>query len=98
MIIESNIRALVLLNLFNSLRKRDEMLGKPRISSLFPNLLNNITSIKHEHSCKILYLFIVCCCSHCGWGFYAGSYTTLANFSMNYLVMCEVYTDVGGIK
>ena len=29
------------------------MLGKPRILSLFPNLIN---SIKHEHSCKILYV------------------------------------------
>ena len=25
-------------------------------------------------------------------------YTTLANFSTKYLVMCKVYTDVGGIK
>ena len=25
-------------------------------------------------------------------------YTTLINFSMKYLVMCKVYTDVGGIK
>ena len=31
------------------------MLGKPRILSLFPTRL--INSIKHEHSCKILYLF-----------------------------------------
>ena len=30
------------------------MLGKPRILFLFPNSL--IISIKHEHSCKILYL------------------------------------------
>ena len=29
------------------------MLGKPRILSLFPT--NLIKSIKHEHSCKILY-------------------------------------------
>ena len=69
--IESNIRAIVLLNILNSLRKRDKMLGKPRILSLFPNLFNKfsaslafflffptclINSIKHEHSCKILYL------------------------------------------
>ena len=26
------------------------------------------------------------------------SYTTFTNFSMKYLVMCNVYTDVGGIK
>ena len=51
---ESNIHALVLLNLLNSLRKRDKMLGKPRILSFFPTRL--INSIKHEHSCKILYL------------------------------------------
>ena len=25
-------------------------------------------------------------------------YTTLNNFSMKYLMMCKVYTDVGGIK
>ena len=29
------------------------MLGKPSILSLFPNSFNH--SIKHEHSCKILY-------------------------------------------
>ena len=26
------------------------------------------------------------------------SYTTLTNFSMNYLMVCKVYTDIGGIK
>ena len=26
------------------------------------------------------------------------NYTTLANFSTKYLMMCKVYTDVGGIK
>ena len=26
------------------------------------------------------------------------SFTTLTNFSTKYLVMCKVYTDVGGIK
>ena len=25
-------------------------------------------------------------------------YTTFSNFSMKYLMMCKVYTDVGGIK
>ena len=25
-------------------------------------------------------------------------YTTFTNFSMIYIVMCKVYTDVGGIK
>ena len=45
--------ALVLLNLLNSLRKRDKMLGKPRIT-LFPNSFNKFN--KHEHSCKILYI------------------------------------------
>ena len=50
--IESNIRALVLVNLLNSLRKRDNIIGKPRISSFFPTRL--INSVKHEHSCKIL--------------------------------------------
>ena len=34
--------ALILLNLLNSLRKRDKMLGKSRILSLFPNSLNKI--------------------------------------------------------
>ena len=35
------------------------MLGKPRILSLSPTRL--INSIKHEHSCKILYLLQVDC-------------------------------------
>ena len=39
---ESNICALVLLNLLNSLRKRDKMLGKPCILSLFPNSFNKL--------------------------------------------------------
>ena len=26
------------------------------------------------------------------------SYTTLTNFSTKYLVMCKVYTEIGGIK
>ena len=38
--IETNIHAPVLLNLLNLLRKRDKMLGKPHILSLFPNLFN----------------------------------------------------------
>ena len=37
MIIDFNIRAPVLLNLLNSLRKIDKMLGKPRTLSLLPN-------------------------------------------------------------
>ena len=53
---ESTIRAYVLLNLLNSLRKKDKILGKPLILSLFPNSFKN--SIKHEHhSCKVLYIF-----------------------------------------
>ena len=36
--VESRIRTPVLLNLLNVLRKKDKMLGKPRILSLFPNL------------------------------------------------------------
>ena len=51
---ESNILALVLLNLLNSLQKRDKMLDKRQILSLSPTRL--IKSIKHEHSCKILYI------------------------------------------
>ena len=39
-LIESNIHAPVLLNLSNSLRKNDKMLGKPRILSLFLNSFN----------------------------------------------------------
>ena len=35
------IRALVLLNLLNSLRKRNKMLGKPCILSLFPYSYDN---------------------------------------------------------
>ena len=37
MIIESNIRTLVLFDLLNLLPKSDKMLSKPRILSLFPN-------------------------------------------------------------
>ena len=57
MIIESNIRALVLLNLLNSLRKIDKMLGKPHILSFFSIRL--INSIKHKHSCKLHYLYFI---------------------------------------
>ena len=35
-------------------KKRDKMLDKPRILSLF---LNSLISTKHEHLCKILYIF-----------------------------------------
>ena len=52
--IESTIHALLLLNLLNTLRKSDNMLGKPRILSLFPNSFNKLN--KHEQSCKLLYL------------------------------------------
>ena len=41
---ESNIRAPVLLNLLNSLRKRDKMLGKPCILCLLPNLFNEFNN------------------------------------------------------
>ena len=34
----------VLLNLLNSLRKSDKMLGKARILSLFPNLFNKFNN------------------------------------------------------
>ena len=52
-----NICAPVLLNLSNSLQKRDKMLSKPSILSLFPYSFNKFN--KHEHSCtcKILYVF-----------------------------------------
>ena len=42
---ESNIRALVLLHLFNSvkIKKKDKMLSKPNISSFFPSCLINST-------------------------------------------------------
>ena len=39
MINRSNIRAFVLLNLLNSLQKRDKMLGKPRIYHFSPTRL-----------------------------------------------------------
>ena len=50
--IESNIRAPVSLNLLNSLRKSD------KIHIISPTCL--INSIKHEHSCNILYLLRTC--------------------------------------
>ena len=52
--IESNIRALVLLNSLNLLQKRDKRLGKPHIYLFSQTRL--ISSIKHEGSCKILYV------------------------------------------
>ena len=42
------------------------MLGKPRILSFFPTRL--INSIKHEHSCKILYLIKFCMDLHVALG------------------------------
>ena len=50
----SYMSAHVLLNLLNELGKRDKMRGLPSILSLFRNEFNN--SIKHEHSCKILFI------------------------------------------
>ena len=40
-----DIRALVLLNLLNLLRKSDKMLGKASILSLFPTLFNKTNKI-----------------------------------------------------
>ena len=40
------MNAHVLLNLLNSLRKRDKMQGKPRILSLFPSLFNKFYKTK----------------------------------------------------
>ena len=39
---KDDIRVLVLLTFFNSLRKSDKMLGKPRILSFFLNSFNKI--------------------------------------------------------
>ena len=36
----------VLLNLLNSSRKKDKMLGKPRILSLFPNSFNKFNKTR----------------------------------------------------
>ena len=47
------------MNLLNSVQKKDKMLGKPRIVSLFPQLIFPKNSIKHEHSRKILYVLIL---------------------------------------
>ena len=55
MIIESCIRAPVLLNLLNSLEKTDKMLGKASHFIFFPNSFDKFNI--HEHSCKILYIF-----------------------------------------
>ena len=38
--------AYVLLNLLNELGKRDKMLGKPRILSLFPNSFNKFNNTR----------------------------------------------------
>ena len=53
--IKSNFCGPVLLNLLNSLRKSDKMLGKPLTFYGFSST-RLINSIKHEHSCKILYI------------------------------------------
>ena len=55
-LMSSNIHTLVLMNLINSFRERDKMLGKPRISSLILNLLNEFNK-----SCKILYIISEMC-------------------------------------
>ena len=47
--------ALVLLNLLNSLGKRDKMLGKPRILSLFTNSFNKFNKTLAPRG-KILYV------------------------------------------
>ena len=44
----------VLLNLLNSLRKKDKMLGKPRIVFLFRNEFSK--SIIRKHECKLLFI------------------------------------------
>ena len=54
-IIESNIRALVLLNLLNSLRKKIKC--SAILSFYLLSQTRLINSIKHEHSCKILYAY-----------------------------------------
>ena len=49
--VESNIHAPVLLNLSKLSQKRDKLLGKTYISSLFQiSTTHLINSIKHEHS------------------------------------------------
>ena len=53
-LIESNIRAPVLLNLFNSLQKVIECLASLPFYPFTPTRL--INSIKQEHTCKILYV------------------------------------------
>ena len=52
-LIESIMRALVLLNSLNSLRKRDKMLGKLRIYLFFPSCLINLIK-KYFILCKSL--------------------------------------------
>ena len=42
-------------NLLNSLRKRNKMLGKPHILSLFRKDFKNLIII-HKHDCKILFI------------------------------------------
>ena len=53
--------ALVLLNLLNSLQKRDKMLGKPHILSLFLNSFNKAMS---NHVRFSIYCFVICYLSH----------------------------------
>ena len=52
--IESNIRAPVLLNLLNSLQKEIKCSASLAFYLFSPTRL--INSVKHEHSCKVLYV------------------------------------------
>ena len=54
---KSNIRALVQLNLLNSLQKEIKCSTRLTLYLLFPTRL--IKSIEHDHLCKILYLFAI---------------------------------------
>ena len=69
----------VLLNLLNSLRKRDKMLGKPRILSPFPNSFNkfnntraqmldsiyHMTNILKSHFWRKNVMILSLCTQHC---------------------------------
>ena len=58
-LMSSNIHTAVLLNLLNSLQKRDKMLCKPHILSLFPNSFNKFNKTRVLMS-DPLYIYLSC--------------------------------------
>ena len=73
------------------------------ILNLIRKIYFNQNTLTKNIFLKFVYVFIN---AGIGWNFnilnvlcqITFPYTTFTNFSMKYLVMCNVYTDIGGIK